>query len=83
MLARARLGDDAALAHARSKEGLAQGVIELVSAGMEQVLALQVDASPRVAGEVGGVVQGSGPACVGPQEAVQLLLEAGSAWASP
>jgi hypothetical protein len=40
---RTRLGDHALLAHAPGHEGLAHGVVHLVSAGVVQVLALEVD----------------------------------------
>src|SRR2546430_1126559 len=44
VLARARLGDHALLAHARGQQGLAQHVVPLVGAGMAEVLALEPDA---------------------------------------
>ncbi len=44
MLARARLGDDAPLAHPLRQQSLAQRVVDLVRAGMRQVFALEVDA---------------------------------------
>ena len=37
------LGNDALLAHALSQKSLPEGVVDLVRAGVEQVLALQVD----------------------------------------
>jgi hypothetical protein len=43
VLAGARLGDDALLAHPAREEGLADRVVDLVGAGVEQVLALEID----------------------------------------
>ena len=43
VLARARLGDDAALAQPDGEQRLADGVVDLVGAGVVQVLALQPD----------------------------------------
>ena len=47
MLAGARLGDDAALAQAAGEDGLAERVVQLVRAGVEEVLALEVDPLAR------------------------------------
>jgi hypothetical protein len=43
VLARAGLGDDAFLAHAPRQQRLAQAVVDLVRAGVEQVFPLEVD----------------------------------------
>ena len=43
VLARAGLGDDALLAHALGKQALAERVVDLVRAGVQQVFALEVD----------------------------------------
>ena len=43
MLSRARLGDDAALAHALRQERLPQRVVDLVRAGVGQVFAFEID----------------------------------------
>ena len=51
VLARAGLGDDPALAHAEGEEHLADRVVDLVGAGVQEVLALQVD--PRAAEGLG------------------------------
>ena len=48
----ASLGDDAALAEAPRQQDLAQGVVELVRAGMVQVLALEVE--PQAVGQTVG-----------------------------
>ena len=47
VLAGAGLGDDPLLAEPRGEHRLAERVVELVRAGVEQVLALQVDALVR------------------------------------
>ncbi len=44
VLARAGLGDDAALAHAHREQRLAEAVVDLVRAGVQQVFALDVNA---------------------------------------
>ena len=49
VLAGAGLGDDPLLAHALGEQRLAERVVDLVRAGVEQVLALEVD---RVAGRL-------------------------------
>ena len=43
VLARAGFGDDARLAHAPGHEDLAHGVVDFVRAGVEQVLALEIN----------------------------------------
>ncbi len=47
VLTRARLGDDAPLAHALRQQALPQRVVDLVRAGMRQVFALEVDLYTR------------------------------------
>ncbi len=46
MLARARLGDDPGLAHAAGEDDLAQHIVDLVRAGMVQLVALEIDLRP-------------------------------------
>jgi hypothetical protein len=76
VLARARLGDDALLAHAARDQDLRQRVIDLVRARVIQVLALQVDFRPSAAfGEAFREIQGGGPAHEVPQQPVQFGLE--------
>ena len=73
MLAGARLGDDSALPEPPREQGLAERVVELVRAGVEQVLALQVEAlSGR---EAFGKRQRRGAAAVGAPERLQLVPE--------
>ena len=47
VLARAGFRDDALLAHAPGQQRLPERVVDLVRAGMQQVFALEVDASRR------------------------------------
>ena len=46
MLACAGLGDDALLTHAFRYQGLAERVVDLVSSGVREILALEVDLRP-------------------------------------
>ncbi len=46
MLAGAGLGDDAMLAQAQGEQGLAERVVDLVRAGMVEILALEVEPQP-------------------------------------
>src|SRR5262249_45475063 len=80
VLPRAGLGDDAALAHAAREEGLPQAVIDLVRAGVEQVLTLEPDAraAERVA-EALAEIQWGGAAGVVVEEVRKLGLEGGVA----
>jgi hypothetical protein len=59
VLTRARLGDDALLAHLLSEKRLADGVVDLVRAGVVQILALEVDVRGAVVlGEALSEIQG-------------------------
>ncbi len=65
VLAGAGLGDDAGLAHAAGQQRLADGVVDLVRAGVVQVLALEQDLrAADLAAEPLGVVDRAGPADV-------------------
>ena len=76
VLAGAGLGDDAPLAHALGQQALADGVVDLVRAGMRQVLALEPHRTRADAlGEVAGLVERRRPADVGPQQPLQLGVE--------
>ena len=48
VLARAGLGDDAGLAHAPGQQRLAQDLVALVGPAVDEVLALEEDASPEI-----------------------------------
>jgi hypothetical protein len=76
VLPRARLRDHPALADALRQERLPQRVVDLVRAGMRQILAFEVDLrAARVAGQPPGMGQGGRPADVGAQQVVQLGRE--------
>ncbi len=77
VLARARLGDDALLAHAHGEERLAEHVVDLVRAGVAEVLALQVDpGAPRVTRQPLGEVQRRRPAGIARQELGEAAAKA-------
>ena len=67
VLAGAGLGDDAPLAHARGEQRLAERVVDLVRAGVRQILALQED--PRAAGGVAAAAALRRPASAGRRSA--------------
>ena len=74
VLAGAGLGDDARLAKALREQGLADGVVDLVRAGVVEVLALEVDLrAADLAAQAGRMVDGAGP----PHEVRQFVLELG------
>ena len=62
VLAGARLGDDARLAHAARQQDLAEAVVDLVRAGVIELVALEVDL-------------GAGPAAGGRRNLAQVLGE--------
>ena len=73
-----RLGDDPGLAHPAGEERLADGVVDLVGAGVVEILALEVDG--RDTGgrlEAAGAVEGGGAADVVRGEGVGLGQEGG------
>ena len=76
MLARAGLGDHAALAHVAREQRLADGVVHLVRAGVIQVLALQIDPRPApVGGKPLRGIERARPSHVEPQVLGELFLE--------
>ncbi len=76
MLAGARLGDDAGLAETLGEQCLAEHVVDLVRAGVVEVLALEEHAGAAgVLGEPGDLGDGRRPAGVGVQQAHELRLE--------
>src|SRR3954454_7652576 len=77
MLTRTGLGNDAALAHALRQQCLANAVVDLVRAGMEQVLALQIDLrAAKVLGQAASKKQRRGPSGKLLQQVLQALTEA-------
>ena len=76
VLACAGLGDDPLLAHALRQQALAHGVVDLVRAGVRQVLALEVDLRPaQLPRQVLRVVERRRAADVRPSQAVEVLGE--------
>src|ERR1035437_9836920 len=76
VLSGAGLGDDAALAHALRQQHLAERVVDLVRAGVEEVLALQPDLrAARRGAQSRRVGHRRGPAGVVPEKGAQLRLE--------
>ena len=78
VLARAGLGDDALLAHALGEQALAERVVDLVRAGVEQVFALEIDlCAAQLLGEALAEVERRGAAGVVVEQVGQLGLEGG------
>jgi hypothetical protein len=77
VLAGAGLGDQPALAHAARQERLADAVVDLVSAGVVQVLALEQDGGADLGAEALGPVQARRAPDVVGQERADLGAEPG------
>ena len=75
VLAGAGLGDHAALAHALREQRLPEDVVDLVGAGVAEVLALEDDGGAAALAEPLGVEQRRRPAGVVAEEAGELGLE--------
>jgi hypothetical protein len=76
MLAGAGLGDDPLLAHAPGQQGLTDGVVDLVRAGVIEVFALQVDlGAAEDFRPAPGVVDRAGPADVVAQFVAEFGLK--------
>src|SRR5207245_9350175 len=77
MLAGARLGDDALLAHAPRQQHLTERVVDLVGAGVVQVLALEQhdDALAQLRAESRRFGDGGGPPAVVLEQRVELRPE--------
>ena len=77
VLAGTGLGDDALLAHPLGQQGLAQDLVALVSAAVDQVLALEQDAGVALQRQVAQLGDGCGAAQVTGHERVQFGGEGG------
>ena len=76
MLAGAGLGDDALLAHAARDHDLAEHVVDLVRAGVIQLLALEIDlCAAEMLGQPLGEIKRRRPADIVLEIAVHLGLE--------
>ena len=76
MLPGAGLGDDALLAHALGEQDLADAIVDLVRAGVIEVLALEIDFRPaQMRAQAFGEIERIGPAHVLPQVIVELGAE--------
>ncbi len=76
VLARAGFRDDARLAHFFREQALANGVVDFVRAGVEQVFALEVDAGAAESfGEARGKLQRRGTAGEMFQKVLELCLK--------
>ena len=77
MLARAGFRNDPRLAHATGEDDLAQHVVDLVRAGMVQLVALEIDlGAAKAFGEPFGIVERAGATHVVGPEIVHLVPEA-------
>jgi len=78
VLTRAGLGDDPVLAHPPGKQGLAEGVVDLVRAGVGQIFPFEEDAGAagRLAQSL-GLVERSRAADIVPGQLGDLLMERG------
>ncbi len=78
VLARTGLGDDAGLAHPLGEQRLAEHVVDLVRAGVVEVLALEDDpGAATVLGEARHLGDDAGPAGVGALQPLELADELG------
>src|SRR5207245_9885180 len=78
MLSRPCFSNDPPLPHFLSKESLAESIVDLVRATMQEILSLQVDSGPsNVASQIGSKVQWRRSAGEGIKPARQLFLEGG------
>ena len=76
VLAGAGFGDDALLAHAQGEQGLAEGVVDFVGAGVVEVFALEPDLrSAALVGKAAGVVEGRRASDVVLEERSELGLK--------
>ena len=78
VLARAGLGDDARLAHALGEQDLAEAIVDLVRAGVIEVLALEIDLrAAEMLRQPLGEIERIGPPHIVLQQAVELGMKRG------
>ena len=78
MLAGAGLGDDAGLAHAPRQQDLAHHIVDLVRAGMIELVALEIDlGAAQMLGQPLGEIERARPSDIMFEETVELGLEGG------
>ena len=78
VLAGARLGDDARLAHAAGEQDLAHHIVDLVRAGVVELVALEIDfRAAEVLGHALGEIERARPADIMLQEMIELGLMEG------
>src|SRR5262249_9591073 len=78
VLACASLCDDARLAHAPRQQDLAHAIIDLVRAGVIELVALEIDfGAAETPGQPSSKIRGRGPADIVVEELVELGLEGG------
>ncbi len=72
----AGLGNEAGLSHLFSQQGLAQHIVDLVRAGMVQILSLEIDSGPsQIPSHLLRIIQKRRSACVFVQQGLQFLLK--------
>ena len=77
VLSRAGFRHQGRLAHVFRQQGLAQGIVDLVRAGMQQILALEPEVETQFLRKRGAKGQRRGPTGVIAQKVVQLRLKFG------
>ena len=77
VLTGAGLGDDAGLAHALGEQGLAEHIVDLVAAGVVEVLSLEEDAAAEFFAETMAFRQRRRTARVGAQQMIEFIAERG------
>jgi hypothetical protein len=78
VLARAGLGDDPALFHAARQQHLPEAIVDLVRAGVVELVALQVElGAAEMAGQPLGEIEGARPADVMLEVIIKLGLKTG------
>jgi len=76
MLAGSGFGDEALLAHAKGQEGLAEGVVDLVGAGVVEVFPFEINLGPaEFFGEAARQIKAAGPAGKFVEVVAELLFE--------